>query len=429
MLAAYGTIPLILNQTKLMNRATAGTLQDNNCYDNCLINACLKKLFTGTAKTRAAAPTYIVARQVAEVRKELELLNKTNIPELTYDYLLGMEQSLPDVGTRYVVVYRENAPVLFAWFQVFTLTSKNFNFKSDKGFVKGVLRFFLDLKKAKVIIAGNALRNETSCCCYDTTALGDDAATEIIASVGEQVADEEHATALVLKDMPVTPGSLKMLADMGYSAPYADNVMNMALAPEWTSLADYVAALSRKYKTRANKILALREGLVLVQLTEEQLKHYLPRINQLFQSVSNSQAFSLPIPGNGHFTDLKQLYGDAFEVYGFFEEGELVAFYTAFVTEAAYELYYAGFNYELNNDHQLYFNILFAGLERAIALGKQQLKLGRTSFDAKASLGAKPGALSYYAKTANIPAVGSKWFVNYFTAMEDGKWRVRNPLK
>jgi len=126
---------------------------------------------------------------------------------------------------------------------------------------------------------------------------------------------------------------------------------------------------------------------------------------------------------------IKQLYGDDFEVIGFFRDEELVAFYTAFITQHEYELYYVGFDYQFNNDYQLYFNILFSGLERSIHLKKRQLRLGRTSFDAKASLGAKPIEMVYFYKPDNIPNVVTKWFANYFSSMEDAKWKQRNPLK
>jgi hypothetical protein len=107
----------------------------------------------------------------------------------------------------------------------------------------------------------------------------------------------------------------------------------------------------------------------------------------------------------------------------------MVAFYSAFVTEDDYELYYIGIDYEYNNEHHLYFNILFSGLEQAIVLGKKQLQLGRTSFDAKASLGAKPVELSYFIKIPNIPNVVISWFANYFSSIEDAKWKLRVPLK
>jgi hypothetical protein len=73
--------------------------------------------------------------------------------------------------------------------------------------------------------------------------------------------------------------------------------------------------------------------------------------------------------------------------------------------------------------------MLFSGLERAITLGKQTLKLGRTSFDAKASLGAKPQTLPYILKIPHLPDFVLRRFINYFSALEDKRWKLRNPLK
>ncbi len=106
-----------------------------------------------------------------------------------------------------------------------------------------------------------------------------------------------------------------------------------------------------------------------------------------------------------------------------------VAFYSAFVTHDAYELFYVGFDMELNSEYQLYFNLLFSGLERAIRLEKKELKLGRTSFDAKASLGAKPHKIEYVARLRRVPDTAMKWLTRYFASVEDNKWKQRNPLK
>jgi len=385
-------------------------------------------MFKGYVKS-GAGTGYIISSEVAEVRKELELLNGNNLPELSFAYLSVLESTMPGVGFRYVVVHENNRTLLFAYFQVFTLTSKNFNLKTDKRFVKGIINLFLDLKKAKVLMAGNALRNETPCYCYDHSVINDELATEMIASAAEKIAADEHMTAVLLKDIPFSKHSVEWLAQQDYHAPMVDRSMTLAIAPEWETLAGYVSALTRKYKARASKILALRDNLCIEELDEDSVAQYQHQISKLFSNVADSQSFALTTLGEAHFTKMKALYGSDFEVFGFFIDKKLVAFYTAFVTEGAYELYYAGFDYQLNDEYQLYFNILFTGVERAIQLQKQQLKLGRTAFDSKASLGAKPVELSYFIKTANIPNAAVKWFVNYFSSMEDSKWKLRDPLK
>ena len=399
-----------------MNSSNTTALPVSNTYDDCMITSCIKKLFTSRIKSKEL-PGYVISKDITSVKKELGQINGTAI-ELSYDYLLAMEESLPGIDFRYVVFHKNKAPILFAYFQLFTTTSKNFNLRENKTFIKGIVRFFLDLKKVKALISGNALRNETPCYCYDKSIINDTEATELIAAAAEKIASDERVTALVLRDIPVSAHGAKWLAGKGYYAPIADSAMNLSVNPEWSTLNGYVAALSRKYKTRANKILAVRDNLRMQKLSIDDVAASQRLMNRLYKGVVEHQSFALTQLGEEHFTKLKALYKDDFEVFGFYLDKKLVAFYTAFVTPGTYEIYYAGFDYELNDEYQLYFNILFSGLERAIVLNKTELKLGRTSFDSKASMGAKPVEIKYFFKAMNVPS-----------AMEDGKWKLRNPLK
>lgn len=409
-----------------MDRQSAAILDSRCTYDDCLIMSCLKSLFRRTDK---AAPAFVISDRIADIKKELEQLNVQGAAELTYPYLAAMEASMPNVAFRYAVIYKNDRPVLFAYFQLFSLSAQNFDLHKNKSFVKGLFSFFLKLKKIKVLVSGNALRNETLCYCFKTTDLDNETACEAIASVAEKIAADEHATAIILKDVPQAAGIAVWLTGIGYQQPWKDHLMVMDIDPGWKTMADYVSALSRKYKTRANKILAAGSSIAIKELEEADILKHGKAINKLFRKVTDNQPFVLTRPGDNHFALLKNVYGEGFEFLGFFRGNELVAFYSAFVTAEVYELYYAGFDYDHNNDYQLYFNILFSGLERAILLNKKQLKLGRTSFDAKASLGAKAVEMNYYIKTANIPAAVINWFTHYFSTMEDGRWKQRNPLK
>ena len=411
-----------------MSRNISTTLPATTTYDDCLITSCLKKMFTKTPKSTTQS-AFIIRNHIAEFRKELEQLHDEGVLETSYPYLEAMECSLPDVAFRYVVIYKKNVPVLFGYFQLFTLTSENFDLGKNKRFIKGILRFFLDLKRAIVLISGNALRTETAWYCYNEAALNKEEAIEVIVSAAEKIADDEYATALILKDMPSTAYTRRWLAGMGYQVPLQDMTMVVDIDKKWGTLAGYTEALSRKYKTRANKILASANKLEIKELTQKEVVGHEAYIISLFKNVVDKQSFVLTNLGQDHFSLLKKVYKDNFEVFGFFYEGVLVAFYSAFSTDDAYEIYYVGFDYARNAEFQLYFNILFSGLERAIVLKKKQLKLGRTSFDAKASIGAKAVEMNYVIKIANVPGIVSNWFANYFSSMEDAKWKLRNPLK
>ncbi len=410
-----------------MYRRSSALLTDVSLYDSCLFSNCVKKIFS-RQKSSAEEFKYKLEYSVTGVKTALELLNFTNQPELSIPYLQSLEQSMAETGFRYAVVYKENVPVLCCYFQLFTIQSANFNLENNKSFARRIVKFFLDIKKVKILISGNVLRNGTPSYCFDRTQCSDEQATELVASIAEKIASEECATALVLRDLTFTPVTNAWLEKLGYQQPFDDATMVMEVDPGWGNIEGYVAQLTRKYRSRANKILTSGNAVTLKELGLDEIKENTNRISTLFSEVVASQKFRLDRVDAAHFADLKALYGSGFEFWGYFIDGELVAFYTAFITQDAFEIYYVGLDYAANNEHQLYFNILLSGLSRCIQLGKKQLKLGRTSFDAKASLGARPEAANYYLKTSHIPQAVVNWFALYFSSLEDGKWKLRNPF-
>jgi len=398
-------------------------------YGHCHISTFFKKLFAKCYE-KDSTPELVITNSITDLKSDVAALNKDGITELSYDYLHAMEASLKDVGFRYVVINKDGKPVLFAYFQLYRLSTQNFKLDDGNSFMQRIVSFFLKFKKAKVVILGNALRTDTLAFSFDMHAMSSDEAIASVATIADKIATDISATAVILKD---TGGNTlqanKLLADMGYKMPWPDQVMDLALQPEWNTLNDYINTLSRKYKTRANKVLASSKDIVKRTLTADEITKYVPAIKRLFAGLIEKQSFTLTQRGVNNIAQLKQLYKDAFEIVGYFKDDKLVAFYSAFVKGDTYELYYVGFDYALNNEYQLYFNILFSGLERAILLKKKTLNLGRTSFDAKASMGAIPKNADYLIRLIHIPDVAVKWFTKYFSSLEDAKWKLRRPFK
>lgn len=411
----------------LMAAITHNLKLNNTCnFNDCLISTLLNTLFAGKAKT---LPVVHISKSIKEVDTDPAQFDNGR-GELTRGNFALLEEALPDAGHRYAVISRNNRPVMFAYYQLFTLTPANFNLDTNNAFTRGLIKFFVGVKRTKILMLGNALENEKQCYGYDAAMLNKDEATEAAAALAEKIATEECASAIILKELPeLSGGTKKMLIENGYSMPFEDRIMEMQVNASWHTLGDYIADLTRKYKTRANKIIAALDGLTVKALNTEEIKQHEEDIHRLFSATIHQQAFTLTHPAKGFFTGLRQLHGDNFEVTGYFKGDKLVGFYSAFIEEHAYNIYYIGFDYQENEAHQLYFNILFAGLERAIQLRKPMLELGRTSFDAKASLGAKDRQLTYALKMEYIPGFITNRFVNYFASMENSRWKQRNPLK
>jgi hypothetical protein len=92
-------------------------------------------------------------------------------------------------------------------------------------------------------------------------------------------------------------------------------------------------------------------------------------------------------------------------------------------------MFYIGFDYKRNTELQLYFNILFFGVEQAILEHKPNAIFGRTALDAKARLGCKPRYQSTFAFVRN------RWIrmitlrIQNNSQSQEGAWEQRHPLK
>lgn len=411
----------------IMNRVRSITLHPQEDI-HCPASAILRKL-RGHCREGKTDPNLAIVNTAADLQKAAGRPSFLS-DDLRYEQLEAAERSLPDVGHRYVVVYRNGNPIMIAVFQLYTLTARSFNLHKDRSFVRHILAMFLNLRRARVLIAGNALRTDSTCFCYDHTQVSNKEAYETLATIAEQIGEKEDASAIILTGMgKAGTEAAKALSGMGFIMPWEDNVMEMNIDSSWQSFEDYVESLTRKYRSRANKIVAAAASIEVVQMSTEMVRRYRSDIEKLFRNVIEKQEFVLTASGASYIAALKELYDENFEVTGFFDGKKLVAFSSAFVGNDDYEVFYVGFDNDANNTHQLYFNILFRSLERSVLLRKKILKLGRTSFDAKASLGARAKARNYLVKLHHVPDRALKWFVDYFSSLEDSRWKLRDPLK
>lgn len=414
-----------MNTQKHINISCPGEM----ILEHCRITGFLRNIFAHAQGSKKDADVSINCR-LADARAEMELMAPHIPDELSYSHLEALEQSVTDAEFRYVFVYRDKRPVLFLYFQVFTVTSQNFKLDIKGSFVKNIVHLFLDMKRARVLVAGNAMRNGQAAYCYDSRVLRAADALDAQLAVADRLAGSDNATAIILGlQEEANVHDRNVMEHMGYATPWADTVMEMDVDKDWLTLQDYINDLSRKYKARANKILAGMEGIDIQPMSLTAINKHIKDLERLFGQVVDKQPFTLSRSGVSYIKAMKELYGDDFEITAYFKEMQLIGFRTGIVSDEAYEVYYVGFDTKLNNEYPLYFHMLLAGLERAIALRKSKLKLGRTSFDAKASLGAKPVNTGYYINLRHVPDMATTWFTRYFSSAEDNKWKQRNPLK
>ena len=132
---------------------------------------------------------------------------------------------------------------------------------------------------------------------------------------------------------------------------------------------------------------------------------------------------------NRHFYNLKLELKEDFKVFGYFIDHQLVGFYTLILNHSKLETYFLGYNKELQQEHQMYLNMLFDMATFGIEHQYKQIVFARTAMEIKSSIGAKPYEMSLYLKHTNsvIANVILKAVVKYANPVRD--WDERHPFK
>jgi hypothetical protein len=89
-------------------------------------------------------------------------------------------------------------------------------------------------------------------------------------------------------------------------------------------------------------------------------------------------------------------------------DSRIVAFGWGLQDGTTYHMTYAGLDYRLNNEGDLYFNLMYAGLDRAFRRGVETIHVGQTAAAFKARIGCDSAPLYAYAK--GLGPVMSRFF-------------------
>jgi hypothetical protein len=203
--------------------------------------------------------------------------------------------------------------------------------------------------------------------------------------------------------------------------------MIINLPNDLSSLSDYTALFSKKYRNRAKNIFRASARLEKKRLTAEELEIYCSEIYQLYLQVFNQAKFKLVKLPEYYFYDVMSKFPNSFYLDAWFLDGKIVSFASGYCLPEEVEAHYIGFDYELNKEYELYQNILYSYIEQAITTHKKRINLGRTAAEIKTTVGAKPHELICYIKPQNtVSKLIMKPFMHY---LQPSEWIARNPFK
>ena len=347
-------------------------------------------------------------------------------PWLKSELLLALELANPaDMKFRYAMIFREGNVVACAYLQLVTFTGKNFS-ESGPRFILPFLKILFAIKKVRLLFCGNLFRVDFPCVHWKERQISFEQTLNIIQKIG----DNEKAMLLMMKEMNMPDENLNILEKNKFRKYEEDLTMALKLDSSWKNFQDYSNSLSKKYRKRLVRIRNAKAPLVQKKLSGQEIINLLPEIGGLFNQTASRQFLKMGLIDEAYFAAMCNAFGDKFFIDGYFLEDRLVAFASHLIHDEMLEVHYIGIDYAYNEKYSLYFNILYDGLEMAIAMKKKMLELGRTAREAKASVGCKP-VPSYdylYVRNRFINFLVSV-FENIFLDKMGDEWQKRSPFK
>lgn len=357
-------------------------------------------------------------------------------------YLSVLEHNPPQ-GMRfgYLVFYKGDAPAGVALCQIkyfkgddnitdLDVQSKDPCFFNALG--KWFKRRVASMAAADILICGNMLVTGEHGYWFDYRKIRPLEAIEALEKALSDVVDimgRERVKMPVILVKDIAPQNLeqgKSLAEKGFVE--FDIQPNMVLHLPFSDFEDYLSAMSTKYRTRAKRAFKKLDGVERRELTLVEIQRELPRIYALYREIARNAGFNMVDLNENYLLALKHDMGNLFRMFGYYQDGELLAFYTTIQNHDELEAHFLGYDKDHNHDKQLYLNILYDIIRIGLASGSKSIVFARTALEIKSSVGAEAHDLWCYLRHQNSLANKLTGTVlDYLKPVEE--WQARHPFK
>jgi hypothetical protein len=223
-----------------------------------------------------------------------------------------------------------------------------------------------------------------------------DALAQLRQALGRIIADPpagQRPVGLVLEEpTEVSRGLRSALGRQGFAALPTSPRMVLDLDPSWRDFDDYLAALKSKFRVKAKRAYTKSKQLESRVLSTKEVVLHQARLRELVAGVVDQAGFHLSGGSADALAPWMRGLGADMVVQGYFLEGELVGFLTAFERDGMLDAHSVGFDYGLNRAHSIYPRMLYDYLRIALERGLNRVDYGRTAQEIKSTVGAVPVA-------------------------------------
>jgi hypothetical protein len=369
--------------------------------------------------------TIAITKNISEFQNTWDEILPLN-HHLQSSHLFAFQKSnIDDIENNYVQVFLKEKLIGIVYLQQFSFQHKHLNFNNDKQFKSTLIKLVLP-KRLPLLVCGHLFRIG-----YQGFYFKNESHNNLVFEAIELFNQEKNykPCGIIIKDCNEVFIEQQSKV-FGYHFFNGDVTMEIHRRTHWNTFDDYLKDLHKKYLQRAKKVLKAFDGIVQKELSSTEILQYTIEIEKLYWNVVNKQTIKLGSINAKYFYELKNDLQEKFEFYALYQNNSMVGFYTFIFYETEMETHFIGLDYEANKTYNIYFNILFFGIQKMIERQYNKLELGRTAKEAKINVGALPKQIFNYISVKNrLAKLTLNYFLNRFNTVEDNKQTERNPLK
>lgn len=306
-------------------------------------------------------------------------------------FIAAVEGSIKDAHKFwYIMIYEDGGvPVACTSASLITLDILKIADPALARMIRAAPWLFSRLRHWKLLIGGLPIGTA-----HHTLALAQDtAAQQIIPFLDRLIrdlADKTNADAIIYKEFG--SGDLEWtrpLLDLGYSRVPTPPMHFFSSGFE--DFAHYCASLKARYRKKINRSTRKLDnaGLTVRILTDpqEMVRSYTSEVHALYHQMADRAALNpddLPI---AFLHQLALRMSGEVELITILKDARIIAFGWCIHSPSSYHMLYAGLDYELNHEFDLYFNLMYAALDRALRKRVSTIEVGLGADSFKAKLG------------------------------------------
>jgi hypothetical protein len=320
-------------------------------------------------------------------------------------YLLSLEKNNPQIDFSYVVLLNEQEEAI----ALATIQVVDFDVDSIKNDLEKLLRKVTAIarkmrilpkeKPLKFLVSGNVfVSGEHGIFIKDNVDKN-----KAIKQLGKAIQNfandnrDKEIAVFILKDF--IKESLFItdeLLDFNYYPINVEPNMMLTLKEGWHTFDDYLDSLKTKFRVKARKAFKQSSGLIIEDITKENIDELLPKMTVLYKKVVARADFNFGDFDLNTYKDLIKTMNGKYILKAYCLEDKMVGFMSGIVNNNSLDAHFVGIDYQYNKKYAVYQRMLYDYINIAIEKRLNVLNFARTASEIKSSVGAIPQDLTVY---------------------------------